>query len=59
MARTAPQQSDGLADDRVYAVKGCSKASFAILSSMIVTEFTCGVMYIVRFRREGEETLKL
>ena len=39
---------------RVYAIKGRSKGSFAILSSLTVVQLAYGVVYTAVFRRGGE-----
>jgi hypothetical protein len=38
---------------RVYAVRGRSKASFAILATLTLLQFTYGVVYIALFRRKA------
>lgn len=43
-----------LGTDRVYAVKGRSKSSFGVLSSMTVVQLAYGAVYIAVFRRKGE-----
>lgn len=42
--------------DRVYAVRGRDKKSFAILSSMTIVQFVYGVVYIAVFKQNGEES---
>lgn len=39
---------------RVYAIKGRSMGSFAILSSLTVVQLAYGVVYTAVFRRGGE-----
>ena len=39
----------------MYAVKGRNKTSFAILSLMTAAQLAYGVLYVVIFRRDGEE----
>ena len=40
--------------DRVYAVRGRDKKSFAILSSMTIVQFVYGVVYVAVSKQNGE-----